>query len=157
MKSFLFLGLILAALNVNAGSVETLTSILAIGDHHGTNNNGGCIISVHQVNYPKIAVEVTATDATGSYSKLIEDNSSVQTCQRTTHGQNCSSDLKFFLQTDHVSISRDDSSYVERTLRTSLSAIHSDKIYVVVSELTVINRNSNEEKVECELPLIETI
>ena len=152
MKTALLIITLLGSLNVLAGSVDALTSIISIGDHRGINSNGDCLISVRVVNFPTNAINVTASDRTGEFTKLINDNSEYQHCQRTANGHaNCSPDLKFFMQADQVSVDNSSDSYVEKSIRTSLSGTYPGKIYVVISERTVINTLDNEAQVACEI------
>jgi hypothetical protein len=148
MKSIFVLAFSLMSVIANAGSVDAITSIVSIGNHAGTNENGECTITVEAVNYPAKAVMVTATDATGEFSKLVEDGSQYQSCMKG----NCSGG-KLFVQVDHVKVSADGSSYAEKILRTSRSGKHEGKLYVVVAERTVLNNDSTENKVECEIDL----
>ncbi len=148
MKSLIFLAFSLLSMMAHAGSVDAITKILSIGTHVGTNVNGDCSIVVKSVNYPANAVTVTAIDDSGEVTKLVEDGTEYQQCAR----HNCSLG-KNFLQVDHVNLNADGSSYVEKILLTALSEISDSKLYVVVAERTVLNRDSNEVAISCDLDL----
>jgi hypothetical protein len=136
-----------------AGTIEKLTSILSIKTHHGTNEHGDCTIRVQQVNYPMKSVTVTATDNVRETFKLVEDDSTYQECSRNrSGGMNCGRE-KYFLQSDVYYIDDQQSSYIEKILRTSLSGTNEGKLNVIVSDFTSIGGYITEEKVECDINL----
>ena len=148
MKSIFVLAFTLMSTLAQAGSVDAITSIIPVGIHPGTNIGGECSVTVKRVNYPNKAVTVTVSDSNGEYTKLVDDGTDYQTCSK--HG--CGNG-KIFLQIDRVNISNDGSSYTEKILRTALSATNEGKLYVVVAERTVINRDFNEQAIECDIDL----
>jgi hypothetical protein len=136
-----------------AGTVDKLTSILSIGTHNGTNDQGDCTIKVQQVNYPTKSVTVTATDNVQETFKLVEDDSTYQSCSRNrSGGMNCGRE-KYFLQSDVYYIDDQQSAYIEKVLRTSLSGTDEGKLNVIVSDFTSIGGYVTEEKVECNINL----
>jgi hypothetical protein len=143
MKSVLS---ILAALIVSnaafaGGAVGALRSILKPGIYNGTNDAGDCSIIVNEVNFPRLAYNVTAKDSEGEFSKLVDDDSifAFRPWKRE------------FIQSDRIYIDSDQINYQEKILRTFGFA--EGKLYVVVAESTSVDREFQVAKVECEISL----
>ncbi|RPJ75633.1 MAG: hypothetical protein EHM20_08625 [Alphaproteobacteria bacterium] len=143
MKILLAFVLSLLAINVWAyeGKLEAtqkLTSYLPVGFYAGENDHGeSCSVLVNEVNFPKKDIQVSVIVDSLNLTKLIEEDSEF----------GFKDYKKEFVQTERSLVGVDVYNYIERILRTV--QVGKDKLYVVVSYSTVINRSSNTRVAEC--------
>lgn len=140
MKS-IFIGLILVLTFSNAyakGAVGALKKIFGPGVYHGQNIYGDCFLTVREVNYPDITLNVEISDSTGTLAKLINDNA--------IYAEKVSK--KAFYQSDRITLNTK-GDYIEKYLRVFSKL---DKtIRVTVSEMTVVEKVYDENIMDCDI------
>lgn len=122
------------------GAVGALSKIIPAGIHRGVTLSGDCLVDVHEVNFPRLAFNVTIQDGANSMSKLIDDEA--------VFAQK--SGAKAFFQSDRTSID-DRGDYSEKYLRTSMN--NDGTLHVVVGEVIVVEEKFDDKVVECNLSL----
>lgn len=126
----------------STNAVDKLTTYLPVGSYSGKTDQGrACSVSVNEVNYPDKDIQVRITEGKKDLTKLIAAGSEFSYKDYK----------KEFIQTERTLINDDDTTYVERIIRTVNAG--DNKLYVVVSFNTVINTESDEQVAECVINL----
>ncbi len=141
MKSLIAAALLLTSLSTfaqEAGSVDSLLSVLPLGTHQGQDDRAqDCRVSVTEANFPSKAISVTVENNKSKIFKTITDGS--EFLFRAYKQE--------FIQTDRYYIDATRSAYVERIIRTVKAGDKS--LYVIVANETTVNRERFVEMVEC--------
>jgi uncharacterized protein YdeI (BOF family) len=124
------------------GAAEKFTSFVPLGQYTGTNDQvESCQVLVSEVNSPKTDIQVTVSLNGKSLSKLIVDGSAFSYKDYKRE----------FIQTNRKQLGSDDTSYVEKIVRTVNAG---DKLqYVTVSNSVVNNTDSKIESLDCVINL----
>ena len=122
MKALLSLVILISVNSAFAGDAfDTLTSVVALGDHLGSNQNGACVVSLKQVAFPKKEILVSVSDSISSNYKMIYEGSEFSYNAR----------YKEFSQIDRqITGDLNGASYFEKEVRTL--NISDSKLYVSV-------------------------
>lgn len=112
MKSLISAALMImsfSTFSTEVSSVDTLLSILPLGNHSGINaKNEKCVVSVSETNYPSKALVVEIISPTKKIFKVINEGSYFK----------FNSDLKEYVQQTRHYVDETRSSFVERTIST---------------------------------------
>jgi hypothetical protein len=112
MKSLIAAALMVmsfSTFSTEASSVETLLSILPLGNHSGINaKNEKCVVSVSETNYPTKALIVEIISPTKKIFKVINEGSFFK----------FNGDLKEYVQQTRHYVDETRSSFVERSIST---------------------------------------
>lgn len=141
MKSLIATALLLTSFStfaLEAGSVDSLLSVLPLGVHQGQDDSAqDCTVSVSEVNFPAKALSVSLENSKSKIFKTINDGS--EFLFRAYKQE--------FIQTDRYYVDSTRSSYVDRIIRTVNAG--DKRLYVVVANETTVNRERFVEMIEC--------
>ena len=141
MKILLALAICLTSFGsfaANTTAVDKLTAYLPIGSYSGKTDQGvACLVFVSEVNYPDNDIQVRVIEGSHDLTKLVAAGSEFS----------YKDFKKEFIQTERTLINDDDTTYVERIIRTVSAG--NKRQYVVVAFNTVINTQSDNQVAEC--------
>jgi hypothetical protein len=141
MKSLMIIALALCTFAAfgeeRPNRVNQLLSVLPEGTHFGTYEGQDCSANVSVAEYPVRSVFVKLTKGDHSIFKIVNEDSEARFRDH----------LKEFVQTDYVTVDDTRSVNVERIIRTFIN--DNNKLYVVVAEAIIVNRERKTDVIEC--------
>lgn len=137
MKSLLIIALALCTFAAfgeeRPNRVNQLLSVLPEGTHYGKD----CSANVSVAEYPTRSVFVNLTKGDHSIFKIVNEDSDAMFKPH----------LKEFIQTDFINVDDTRSVKMERIIRTLIN--DKNKMYVVVEEAIIVNRDRKSDVIEC--------